>query len=47
MRTIADIAYTSGFRSLSAFGASFKARFGVTPQEARAAKIRWDGDQAL
>ena len=34
-RTIADIAHASGFRSLSAFGASFKARFGVTPQDAR------------
>ncbi|WP_406129180.1 AraC family transcriptional regulator [Streptomyces canus] len=34
-RTIADIAHTSGFRSLSAFGASFKARFGMTPQDAR------------
>ncbi|MEU2173254.1 AraC family transcriptional regulator [Nocardia sp. NPDC019219] len=34
-RTVADIAYASGFRSLSAFGSAFKARFGVTPQEAR------------
>ncbi|MCW7944289.1 hypothetical protein AAW14_20185 [Streptomyces hygroscopicus] len=36
--TIAGIAHASGFRSLSAFGASFKARFGVTPQEARTSK---------
>jgi AraC-like DNA-binding protein len=35
-RTIADIAHASGFRSLSAFGASFHARFGMTPQDARA-----------
>ncbi|MFI7664300.1 helix-turn-helix domain-containing protein [Nocardia sp. NPDC049526] len=34
-RTVADIAYASGFRSLSAFGSAFKARFGVTPQEVR------------
>ncbi|MEU2090422.1 AraC family transcriptional regulator [Nocardia beijingensis] len=34
-RTIAEIAYASGFRSLSAFGSAFKARFGVTPQEVR------------
>ncbi|MEU7765798.1 helix-turn-helix domain-containing protein [Nocardia sp. NPDC049190] len=34
-RTVANIAYGSGFRSLSAFGASFKAQFGLTPQEAR------------
>lgn len=34
-RTIAQIAYASGFRSLSAFGAAFKARYGLTPQEAR------------
>lgn len=34
-RTVADIAHASGFRSLSSFGASFKARFGVTPHEAR------------
>lgn len=34
-RTIADIAYSSGFRSLSAFGAAFKAQYGLTPQEAR------------
>ncbi|WP_406265997.1 helix-turn-helix domain-containing protein [Nocardia sp. NBC_00881] len=34
-RTVAEIAYASGFSSLSAFGASFKERFGLTPQEAR------------
>ncbi|MEU2039402.1 AraC family transcriptional regulator [Nocardia niwae] len=34
-RTVADIAYASGFRSLSAFGSAFKSRFGVTPQEVR------------
>ncbi|WP_039804357.1 helix-turn-helix domain-containing protein [Nocardia araoensis] len=34
-RTVADIAYASGFTSLSAFGASFKRQFGFTPQEAR------------
>jgi AraC-like DNA-binding protein len=34
-RTIAEIAYASGFTSLSAFGASFKEQFGLTPQEAR------------
>ncbi|NKY29499.1 AraC family transcriptional regulator [Nocardia gamkensis] len=34
-RTVVDIAYASGFRSLSAFGAAFKARFGVSPQEVR------------
>ncbi|MQY23540.1 AraC family transcriptional regulator [Nocardia macrotermitis] len=34
-RTVAEIAYASGFRSLSAFGAAFKAQFGLTPQEAR------------
>ncbi|WP_063039510.1 AraC family transcriptional regulator [Nocardia grenadensis] len=34
-RTVAEIAYASGFRSLSAFGAAFKARYGLTPQEAR------------
>ncbi|MFI2283953.1 AraC family transcriptional regulator [Nocardia beijingensis] len=34
-RTIAEIAYASGFRSLSAFGSAFKARFGMTPQDAR------------
>lgn len=34
-RTIAEIAYASGFRSLSAFGSAFKARFGTTPQEVR------------
>ncbi|MGV0742868.1 AraC family transcriptional regulator [Mycolicibacterium sp. XJ870] len=34
-RTVADIAHSSGFRSLSAFQARFKARFGMTPQEAR------------
>ncbi|MFF3568581.1 AraC family transcriptional regulator [Nocardia jiangxiensis] len=33
--TVAQIAYASGFRSLSAFGAAFKAQFGLTPQEAR------------
>lgn len=33
--TVAEIAYASGFRSLSAFGASFKEHFGSTPQEAR------------
>ncbi|MGW4717998.1 AraC family transcriptional regulator [Nocardia sp. NPDC004260] len=34
-RTVAEIAYASGFRSLSAFGSAFKARFGVTPQDVR------------
>ncbi|MFQ6396612.1 helix-turn-helix domain-containing protein [Nocardia sp. KC 131] len=34
-RTVAEIAYASGFTSLSAFGASFKGQFGLTPQEAR------------
>ncbi len=34
-RTIAEIAYTCGFTSLSAFGASFKRQFGSTPQQAR------------
>lgn len=34
-RTVAQIAYASGFRSLSAFGSAFKAQFGLTPQEAR------------
>ncbi|MGO4649764.1 helix-turn-helix domain-containing protein [Nocardia sp. 2YAB30] len=34
-RTVAEIAYASGFSSLSAFGASFKGQFGLTPQEAR------------
>ncbi|WP_280507230.1 helix-turn-helix transcriptional regulator [Nocardia flavorosea] len=34
-RTIVDIAYASGFRSLSAFGAAFKARYGCTPHEVR------------
>ncbi|MHC9292950.1 AraC family transcriptional regulator [Mycobacterium sp. LTG2003] len=34
-RTVADIAHSSGFRSLSAFQAGFRARFGMTPQDAR------------
>ncbi len=34
-RTVAHIAHASGFRSLSAFGAAFKAQFGLTPQQAR------------
>ncbi|MEV5834884.1 helix-turn-helix domain-containing protein [Nocardia sp. NPDC052112] len=34
-RTVAEIAYASGFRSLSAFGTSFKGQFGLTPHEAR------------
>jgi AraC-like DNA-binding protein len=34
-RTVAEIAFASGFRSLSAFGASFKGQFGWTPQQAR------------
>ncbi|NKY37562.1 AraC family transcriptional regulator [Nocardia speluncae] len=34
-RTIADIAHASGFRSLSVFGAAFKARYGCTPHEVR------------
>ncbi|MEV5850567.1 helix-turn-helix domain-containing protein [Streptomyces sp. NPDC051985] len=48
-RTVADIAHASGFRSLSAFGTSFKARFGVTPQEARmpGAMVSAGGDAAF
>lgn len=34
-RTIADIAYASGFHSLSVFGAAFKAQYGRTPREVR------------
>jgi AraC-like DNA-binding protein len=44
-RTVADIAHASGFRSLSSFGASFKARFGVTPHEARVSMSSGDRDQ--
>ncbi|SNR32957.1 AraC-type DNA-binding protein [Haloechinothrix alba] len=36
-RTIASIAHASGFRSLSVFGTAFKARYGVTPRQAREA----------
>lgn len=36
--TIAQIAYASGFGSLSAFGAAFKRRFGVSPREHRAGR---------
>lgn len=39
-RTIASIAYASGFHSLSVFGTAFKARFGMTPQQARDAERR-------
>ncbi|MBF6352456.1 MULTISPECIES: AraC family transcriptional regulator [Nocardia] len=39
-RTIADIAYTSGFRSLSAFGAAFKERYGCAPYAVRRAGFR-------
>jgi AraC-like DNA-binding protein len=31
VRTIADIAFASGFNTLSAFNAAFRAEFGVTP----------------
>lgn len=37
-RTVADIAHACGFRSLSVFGAAFKLRFGITPQESRHAR---------
>ena len=34
-RTIADIAFSVGFNTLSAFNAAFKAEFGVTPSQFR------------
>lgn len=37
-RTIADIAMDSGFNSLSAFNAAFRAHFGQTPREYREAR---------
>lgn len=45
-RTVADIAHRSGFRSLNTFGVAFKARFGATPQEYRAAVAHRPGDRA-
>lgn len=36
-RSVADVAYASGFRSLSVFTARFKQRFGTTPGEHRRA----------
>ncbi|WP_280435044.1 AraC family transcriptional regulator [Nocardia carnea] len=39
-RTIADIAFTSGFRSLSTFGTAFKDRYGCAPHEVRTAGQR-------
>jgi AraC-like DNA-binding protein len=43
IRTIADIALSSGFNTLSAFNAAFRAEFGVTPSAFRdaAQKKRW------